>query len=175
MDNRHTEDLEKEYNERINRIIDEKLHGEDRERSEAAIAETARPAEAPPVPASDPSFDRVMGSYREKSHRLSQAPISLESFDRAYDRHMRQVHEQLEHSRRLAQSVNSPSAQSERAAPPPPPRKSFAPAEFMTEPDESFLIDEASHMARQTVANAAWHDNTERVVIAGSLGVHSSM
>ncbi len=175
MDNRHTEDLEKEYSERINRIIDEKLHGEDRERSEAAIAETARPAEAPPVPASDPSFDRVVGSYREKSRRLSQAPISLESFDRAYDRHMRQVHEQLEHSRRLAQSVNSPSAQSERAAPPPPPRKSFAPAEFMTEPDESFLIDEASHMARQTVANAAWHDNTERVVIAGSLGVHSSM
>ncbi len=175
MDNRHSEDLEKEYSERINRIIDEKLHGEDHERSEAAVKENAHPAEARPVPASDPSFDRVMGSYREKSRNLSQAPISLESFDRAYDRHMRQVHEQLEHSRRLAQSVNSPSAQSERAAPPPPPRKSYAQSEFVAEPDETFLIDEASHMARQTVANASWHDNTERVVIAGSLGVHSSM
>lgn len=175
MDNRHTEDLEKEYNERINRIIDEKLHGEDRERSEAAVMENTAASQTPPVPASDPSFDRVMGSYREKSRRLSQAPISLESFDRAYDRHMRQVHEQLEHSRRLAQSVNSPSAQSERAAPPPPPRQSYAPTEFVAEPDESFLIDEASHMARQTVANTSWHDNTERVVIAGSLGVHSSM
>lgn len=177
MDNRHSEDLEKEYNERINRIIDEKLHGEEHERSEAAVKENARQAAAPsvPAPAADPSFDRVMGSYREKSRKLSQAPISLESFDRAYDRHMRQVHEQLEHSRRLAQSVNSPTAQSERAAPPPPPRTNYAASDFVAEPDETFLIDEASHMARQTVANASWHDNTERVVVAGSLGVHSSM
>ncbi|MBR5868817.1 MAG: hypothetical protein IKZ21_05170, partial [Clostridia bacterium] len=110
-----------------------------------------------------------------RAEPYNKPPISVESFDQAYDRHMRQVHEQLEHSRRQAQRVSAPTLQSERAAPPPPPKKKYVNPARDILPDETFLEDEASEMARQTVANTAWGENTERVVVQGSLGVHSSM
>ena len=184
MENRQAEELEKEYTARINRIFDEKLRGEAMELADAARtapAASAAPSPAPAAPsqASDPAFqpisERVGKGGKVAVAPQNQAPISLESFDKAYDRHMKQVHEQLEHSRRLAQSVNAASAQAERAAPPPPPRKSYSPSGELPL-DESFLIDEASNMARRTVANASFQsDNTERHVVAASLGTHSTM
>lgn len=173
MENRHSEELEKEYTARINRIFDEKLRGEAIELADAARS-AAVSAPASDDPAFRPISERVASAGKVAVTPQNQAPISLESFDKAYDRHMKQVHEQLEHSRRLAQSVNAASAQSERAAPPPPPRKSYADSNHVLL-DESFLVDETSNMARRTVINASFRDNTERIVVAGSLGVHSSM
>ncbi|MCQ2446113.1 MAG: hypothetical protein MJ141_04455 [Clostridia bacterium] len=170
MENRHSEELDQEYTARLNRIFDEKLRGEAIELETAAREET----QAAVDPAFTPISERVAGKGKAAAAPQNQAPISLESFDKAYDRHMKQVHEQLEHSRRLAQSVNAASAQAERAAPPPPPRKSYADSNQVLL-DESFLVDETSNMARRTVTNASFSDNAERVVVAGSLGVHSSM
>ena len=189
MDNHHTEDLEREYNENILRII----RRQQKKEADASSGETSEEPKKPAAPFSrrvmagsktesgDPAAPKKAPSppppqkAQVRAEPYNKPPISVESFDQAYDRHMRQVHEQLEHSRRQAQRVSAPTLQSERAAPPPPPRKKYVNPTRDILPDEAFLEDEASEMARQTVANASWGENTERVVVQGSLGVHSSM